>query len=127
MIELKKAEPRDCGAIHTMQVEAFAELLEKYRDARPPVSQLLIQMAQLCLFPDGIQPPCLRLRIHLLQRPPRNICDAEQLFPRLEGEASASAVQRGHLHLHGVDRPAVPRPSLFQFNHSTASDMCNPL
>ena len=31
MIELKKAEPQDCGAIHAMQVEAFAELLEKYR------------------------------------------------------------------------------------------------
>ena len=32
MIRLKKADFTDCEEIHRMQVEAFTELLEKYRD-----------------------------------------------------------------------------------------------
>ena len=51
MIELKKAEPQDCGAIHAMQVEAFAELLEKYRDTATspgaePLERIEARMAQ---------------------------------------------------------------------------------
>ena len=51
MIELKKAEPQDCGQIHAMQAEAFAELLEKYRDTATnpgaePVEKVAMRMAQ---------------------------------------------------------------------------------
>ena len=98
MIELKKAEPQDCGAIHAMQVEAFAELLEKYRDtatspgAEPP-ERIEARMAQdatdyYLILAKGHQIGAVRV-----QRLPENVCRVAPIFilPAFQGKGYAQA------------------------------------
>ena len=52
-ISLQKAAPGDCAEIHAMQVEAFAELLEKYHDTATnpgaePLERIVRRMEQPC-------------------------------------------------------------------------------
>ena len=93
MIELKKAEPRDCGAIHAMQVEAFAELLEKYGDTATnpgaePLERIEARMAQdatdyYLILAEGRQIGAARV-----QRLPENVCRVSPIFypSRVSGE-----------------------------------------
>lgn len=98
MIELKKAEPRDCGAIHAMQVEAFAELLEKYGDtaANPgaePLEGIEARMAQdatdyYLILAEGRQIGAARV-----QRLPENVYRVAPIFilPAFQGKGYAQA------------------------------------
>ena len=98
MIELKKAEPRDCGAIHTMQVEAFAELLEKYRDTATnpgaePLERIEARMAQdatdyYLILAEGRQIGAVRV-----QRLSENVCRVSPIFilPAFQGKGYAQA------------------------------------
>lgn len=92
MIELKKAEPQDCGAIHAMQVEAFAELLEKYGDTATnpgaePLERIEARMAQdatdyYLILAEGRQIGAARV-----QRLPENVCRVSPIFilPAFQG------------------------------------------
>ena len=96
MIELKKAEPRDCGAIHAMQVEAFAELLEKYGDTATnpgaePLERIEARMAQdatdyYLILAEGRQIGAARV-----QRLPENVCRVSPIFilPAFQGKGYA--------------------------------------
>mgnify|MGYP001079342450 FL=1 len=98
MIELKKAEPQDCGAIHAMQVEAFAELLEKYRDTATspgaePLERIEARMAQdatdyYLILAEGRQIGAARV-----QRLPENVCRVSPIFilPAFQGKGYAQA------------------------------------
>ena len=98
MIELKKAEPQDCGAIHAMQVEAFAELLEKYRDTATspgaePLERIEARMAQdatdyYLILAKGHQIGAVRV-----QRLPENVCRVSPIFilPAFQGKGYAQA------------------------------------
>ncbi len=98
MIELKKAEPQDCGAIHAMQVEAFAELLEKYGDAATspgaePLERIEARMAQdatdyYLILAKGHQIGAVRV-----QRLPENVCRVSPIFilPAFQGKGYAQA------------------------------------
>lgn len=98
MIELKKAEPQDCGAIHAMQVEAFAELLEKYRDTATspgaePLERIEARMAQdatdyYLILAKGHQIGAVRV-----QRLPENVCRVAPIFilPAFQGKGYAQA------------------------------------
>ena len=98
MIELKKAEPRDCGAIHAMQVEAFAELLEKYGDTATnpgaePLERIEARMAQdatdyYLILAEGRQIGAARV-----QRLPENVCRVAPIFilPAFQGKGYAQA------------------------------------
>ena len=98
MIELKKAEPQDCGAIHAMQVEAFAELLEKYRDTATspgaePLERIEARMAQdatdyYLILAKGHQIGAVRV-----QRLLENVCRVAPIFilPAFQGKGYAQA------------------------------------
>ena len=98
MIELKKAEPQDCGAIHAMQVEAFAELLEKYGDTATnqgaePLERIEARMAQdatdyYLILAKGHQIGAVRV-----QRLPENVCRVAPIFilPAFQGKGYAQA------------------------------------
>ena len=98
MIELKKAGPRDCGAIHVMQVEAFAELLEKYGDTSTnpgaePLERIEARMAQdatdyYLILAKGHQIGAVRV-----QRLPENVCRVAPIFilPAFQGKGYAQA------------------------------------
>ncbi len=98
MIELKKAEPQDCGAIHAMQVEAFAELLEKYRDTATspgaePLERIEARMAQdatdyYLILAKGHQIGAVRV-----QRLLENVCRVSPIFilPAFQGKGYAQA------------------------------------
>ena len=98
MIELKKAGPRDCGAIHAMQVEAFAELLEKYGDTATnpgaePLERIEARMAQdatdyYLILAKGHQIGAVRV-----QRLPENVCRVSPIFilPAFQGKGYAQA------------------------------------
>ncbi|MEN6340181.1 MAG: GNAT family N-acetyltransferase [Clostridiaceae bacterium] len=50
-VTLKKADLGDCAAIHALQISAFTELLEKYRDTATnpgaePLERIVLRMAQ---------------------------------------------------------------------------------
>lgn len=96
MIELKKAGPRDCGAIHAMQAEAFAELLKKYRDTATnpgaePLERIEARMAQdatdyYLILAEGRQIGAARV-----QRLPENVCRVSPIFilPAFQGKGYA--------------------------------------
>ena len=98
MIELKKTEPQDCGAIHAMQVEAFAELLEKYGDTATspgaePLERIEARMAQdatdyYLILAKGHQIGAVRV-----QRLPENVCRVAPIFilPAFQGKGYAQA------------------------------------
>lgn len=98
MIELKKAGPQDCGAIHAMQAEAFAELLEKYGDTATnpgaePLERVEARMAQdttdyYFILADGRKAGGVRV-----QRLPENVCRVSPIFilPAFQGKGYARA------------------------------------
>lgn len=101
MIELKKAEPQDCGQIHAMQVEAFAELLEKYRDAETnpgaeSAEKVAMRMAQdttdyYLILTEGTPIGAARV-----QRLPGNDCRISPIFilPAFQGRRYAQEAMR---------------------------------
>ena len=101
MIELIRADFQDCEQIHAMQVKAFAELLEKYRDtATNPgaesVEKVAARMAQdttdyyFILTGDG---PIGAARV---QRLPGDVCRVSPIciLPAFQGRGYAQAAMR---------------------------------
>lgn len=98
MIELKKAEPRDCRAIHAMQVEAFAELLEKYGDAATnpgaePLERIEARMAQDATDYYLILAESRQIGAARVQRLPENVYRVAPIFilPAFQGKGYAQA------------------------------------
>ena len=98
MIELKKAGPRDCKALHAMQVEAFAGLLEKYHDtatnpAAEPLERVEARMAQDTTDYYFIQAGGRNAGGVRVQRLPENVCRVSPMFilPAFQGRGYAQA------------------------------------
>lgn len=96
MIELKKAGPQDCGQIHAMQVEAFAELLEKYHDtATDPAAESLekvkARMAQDTTDYYLILTAGALIGAARVQRLPEDVCRISPIFilPAFQGRGYA--------------------------------------
>lgn len=98
MIELKKAGPRDCKALHAMQVETFMELLEKYHDtatnpAAEPLERVEARMAQDTTDYYFIQAGGRNVGGVRVQRLPENVCRVSPIFilPAFQGRGYAQA------------------------------------
>lgn len=101
MIELKKAGPQDCEALHAMQVEAFQELLEKYHDtdtnpAAEPLERVEARMAQDTTDYYFIQADGRKAGGVRVQRLPENVCRVSPIFilPVFQGRGYAQAAMR---------------------------------
>ena len=102
MIELKKAGPQDCGQIHAMQVDAFAELLEKYHDtATNPgsesVEKVAARMAQDTTDYYLILTAGTPIGAARVQRLPGDVCRVSPIFilPTFQGKGYAQEAMRG--------------------------------
>ena len=96
MIELKKAEPQDCGQIHAMQMEAFTELLEKYRDTETnpgaeSVEKVAMRMAQDTTDYYLILTAGTPIGAARVQRLPEDVCRVSPIFilPAFQGKGYA--------------------------------------
>lgn len=101
MIQLVKAGLQDCGRIHAMQAEAFADLLEKYHDvetspAAEPLEKVEARMARedtdyYFIQADGRAAGAVRV-----QRLPERICRVSPIFilPQFQGKGCAQAAMR---------------------------------
>ena len=101
MIELIKANPQDCGRIHAIQVEAFAELLEKYRDAATnpgaePVEKVAARMAQDTTDYYFIHAEGRPIGTVRVQRLPGDICRVSPIciLPAFQGRGFAQEAMR---------------------------------
>ena len=102
MIELKKAEPQDCGQIHAMQAEAFAELLEKYHDTATnpgaePVEKVAMRMAQDTTDYYLILTAGTPIGAARVQRLSGDVCRVSPIFilPAFQGRGYAQEAMRG--------------------------------
>ena len=96
MIELKMAEPQDCGQIHAMQMEAFTELLEKYRDTETnpgaeSVEKVAMRMAQDTTDYYLILTAGTPIGAARVQRLPEDVCRVSPIFilPAFQGKGYA--------------------------------------
>ena len=101
MIALRKAEPQDCRQIHAIQVEAFAELLEKYHDtATNPgaetVEKVAARMAQDTTDYYFIQTGGRSIGAARIQRLPEDVCRVSPIFilPAFQGKGYAQEAMR---------------------------------
>ena len=96
MIELIKAGFQDCALIHAIQVEAFAELLEKYHDTKTnpgaePLEKVEARMAQEITDYYLIQAKGRPVGAVRVQRLPENICRVSTIsvLPGFQGKGYA--------------------------------------
>ena len=101
MIELIKAGPQDCAQIHALQVEAFAELLEKYHDTATNPGAETLEKVEARMAQDTTDYYFIRtggwpIGAVRVQRLPEAVCRASTIFiiPAFQGKGCAQEAMR---------------------------------
>lgn len=110
-ITLKRASTADCEKLWKMQVEAFSELLEKYRDydispASEPMSKVLARLEQpftyFYFIMDG-DTPVGAIRIVDMKDNSRKRISPVFIMEQFRGKGYAQAAIKAAEELHGKD------------------------